>query len=76
MTASGKHYSYSSFADKKSEAQGALVTLSEISSMLCLKNIYFIYYFFIWLHWVIVAAHRIFTVIRGIFSCGRWGLGP
>ena len=31
---SGKHYSYSSFEDKKSEAQGALVTLYEISSML------------------------------------------
>ena len=36
----------------------------------------FIYYFFIWLHWVIVPAHRIFTVICGIFSCCRWGLVP
>ena len=28
----------------------------------------FIYLF--WLHWVLVVAHRIFVVARGIFSCG------
>lgn len=46
MTATDRYYSYSCFADKKSEAQGVLVTLSKMNSMLfvtllwCLHSFY------------------------------------
>ena len=33
---------------------------------------FFTIYLFIWLHWVLAAAHRIFVLAHGLPSCGSW----
>ena len=50
-------------------------------SSLSLLNVYFIYstcsfYLLIWLCWILVAAHGIFSCSMWTLSCGMWGLVP
>ena len=32
-------------------------------------------YLFIWLHWVLVVAHGIFSYVMQTLSCGMWYMG-
>ena len=77
------------FQLKKGYISGVLISLFTDKIEL-LKNIYLFIYLFIWLHWVLLAACKIFfaaceifVAACGIFSCGRrtlscsmWDLVP
>ena len=56
--------------------QFELIGFVEIVFFFFLKMYLFILFYFIyfWLHWVLVAAHRIFVEACGIFCCGARAL--